>query len=424
MAKVTFNLKKPKSESKTLILAMFRFYDYVIPLSTGEQIIPTKWNFENCRPKPSRIDARAKNLTYKLNDIEKKMQKAYDDHYEKYKRIIVAELKNELRTIARPTVEESKKEKTLIEIAEEYVKLCNKKYLTIKKYNTGINHLKEYEKSLKSTIYPEDITMVFYYAFTKWLEKQHKSKNTIGSQIKEIKVFMNYANDRGYSNATAHMNKRFVVLKEESDSIYLTEEEILKIYNLELKEEYKLNIRDAFIIACYTGLRYSDLAQLGPDKFVDNGTKIKIKTIKTGENVIIPLHWTIMEILKRRDGVFPKIYSDQFFNREIKLLAEKATITDLVSKSITRGGKHESKSFNKDKLVTVHTARRSFATNAFKAGVPPYSIMKITGHKTERAFRMYIKIDSEQSAGLVENHSFFTKQENNVVEKNGQIDHQ
>jgi integrase len=220
---------------------------------------------------------------------------------------------------------------------------------------------------------------------------------------------MTYANDKNYTQANGHNNKRFKVLEEDSDSIYLTEEEILQIYKLQPEKKSQIDIRDAFIIACYTGLRYSDLTQLGEDKFLDNKTKIKIATIKTGEKVIIPLHWTIREILERRQGDFPRIYADQFFNRQIKLLAADAKITNLVSKAITRGGKQVSKSYEKNKLVTIHTARRSFATNAFKADMPVYSIMKITGHRSEKSFKKYIKIDSEQSAELIEDHIFFSK---------------
>ncbi len=50
------------------------------------------------------------------------------------------------------------------------------------------------------------------------------------------------------------------------------------------------------------------------------------------------------------------------------------------------------------KLVTSHTARRSFATNAYKAGVPMPSIVKITGHKKTTTFLNYIKLDEREHA--------------------------
>ena len=58
-------------------------------------------------------------------------------------------------------------------------------------------------------------------------------------------------------------------------------------------------------------------------------------------------------------------------------------------------------------LVTSHTARRSFATNAFLADVPVLAIMKITGHKTETSFMKYIKMSSKDNAMKLQSHRFF-----------------
>ena len=55
-------------------------------------------------------------------------------------------------------------------------------------------------------------------------------------------------------------------------------------------------------------------------------------------------------------------------------------------------------SFSKWECVTAHTARRSFATNMYKRGYPTLMIMKITGHKTEKAFLSYIKVSEEENA--------------------------
>ena len=49
-------------------------------------------------------------------------------------------------------------------------------------------------------------------------------------------------------------------------------------------------------------------------------------------------------------------------------------------------------------MIGTHTARRSFATNAYKAGIPSITIMAITGHRTETAFLKYIKVTLEEHA--------------------------
>jgi integrase len=162
-----------------------------------------------------------------------------------------------------------------------------------------------------------------------------------------------------------------------------------------------------FVIGCYTGLRYSDLAQLREENLIDNKTKVKIKTEKTGEVVIIPLHRYIKEILVKYNGMLPPVISNQKMNDYLKELGEKAKIDNDVLITSTRGGTKHEESFKKYDLITSHTARRSFATNAYLNNVPTLSIMKITGHRTEKAFMLYIKMSQEDNANKLLNHPFF-----------------
>jgi integrase len=284
---------------------------------------------------------------------------------------------------------------------------------TKKHYQTAINILKNWETINNKRLEFSDINMNFYTDFIDFMQDKTRNgvknytKNTIGSVIKEIKVFMNNANDIGLTVCTGHLHRKFITLEETSDSIYLNTEELMKIYNLELTNITLERVRDLFIIGCFTGLRYSDLAQITPENFVNKGRDIKIKTEKTGVTVIIPLHEAIIKILEKRNGRAPEPYRDQPMNRYLKVIARLAGLTEKVSKSVTRGGVRVTTIYFKWELVTVHTARRSFATNAFIARVPPISIMKITGHKTERAFLKYIKVSEEQNADLIRDHEYF-----------------
>jgi integrase len=162
-----------------------------------------------------------------------------------------------------------------------------------------------------------------------------------------------------------------------------------------------------FVIGCYTGLRFSDLATLNEKNIIDKGTKIKILTQKTGELVIIPLHTYILEILKRYNGKIPQVISNQKMNDHLKAIGKEAKIKEKTTLHYTQGGIKKSETLPKHELITVHTARRSFATNAFLNEIPSISIMKITGHRTERAFMKYIKISQEENANKLINHTFF-----------------
>ena len=104
-------------------------------------------------------------------------------------------------------------------------------------------------------------------------------------------------------------------------------------------------------------------------------------------------------------------------NDYIKKVCEQAKLTEKINITKTSGRLSFDHTPGKWELVTVHTARRSFATNMFLAGVPTISIMKITGHRTERAFMKYIKITQEQNADILSKHPYFTKSPLKVVNR-------
>jgi hypothetical protein len=95
-------------------------------------------------------------------------------------------------------------------------------------------------------------------------------------------------------------------------------------------------------------------------------------------------------------------------NDYLKEIGEKAKFNSSVEIISTKGGVRNREVFKKYELITVHTARRSFATNAYLHDVPAISIMKITGHRTEKSFLKYIKISQEDNANKLINHPFFS----------------
>jgi len=220
---------------------------------------------------------------------------------------------------------------------------------------------------------------------------------------------MRLANKQGLTTQREFEDREFKTISEEVETIYLNEQELQKIYNIDLSNNKRLDaVRDLFIIGCYTGLRFSDLKQIQLEHFI-NDQFIKISTIKTGETVVIPLHWTVRKILKKYKNKLPRIISNQKMNDYIKVVGEIAEINEMVIIRETKGGLRIDKKHKKYSLITVHTARRSFATNMFLADVPTLSIMKITGHKTERAFLKYIKVSPEENAKKLLNHPFFNR---------------
>ncbi len=76
--------------------------------------------------------------------------------------------------------------------------------------------------------------------------------------------------------------------------------------------------------------------------------------------------------------------------------------------SRTEGGKVILHKMPKYKFISTHTARRSFCTNAYKEGVSVPDIMAISGHKTEKIFYNYIKVDVlDNAARIAADNPFF-----------------
>jgi hypothetical protein len=120
------------------------------------------------------------------------------------------------------------------------------------------------------------------------------------------------------------------------------------------------------------------------------------------------MHPIIKEILKKYDGNFPQYNSSQQnFNKVIKNICKKTHINDEILWERTIGKKIVKKRIPRYKLVASHTARRSFATNAYLEGIPTARIMLMTGHKTESAFFGYIRINKTENAKILSEHAFF-----------------
>lgn len=198
----------------------------------------------------------------------------------------------------------------------------------------------------------------------------------------------------------------FKVSAEDSCSVYLTLQELEQIEMLSLNKE-AAQVRDIFLTGCFTALRYSDYSKLSEDNFCDG--MLHIKTRKTGVSVTIPVHPVIHHIIERNKGYGFLKYnnSQQNFNKVIKNVCKRAGICQKILVERTEGFKVVRKLVPKYQLVSTHTARRSGATNMYLAGIPPFRIMLITGHKTESAFYRYIRIQKEENAKDLQNHPFF-----------------
>lgn len=294
---------------------------------------------------------------------------------------------------------------TLFEFIAQYIKeapytprrsndrLPSKKTLT--DYNVTYTNLKEFARFKdKEDFGFDEINNVFYDDFKKYLTiRKGYALNTVGKKIKVLKTFLNEAEYRGLIDKAAYSH--FKKLAEPKEAVYLNIKELEKIQALDLSGHLD-KVRDLFLVGCWTGLRFSDWHKVKPEN-INNGF-LTLNQQKTGQPVVIPLYPTVKTILDKYYGKLPKPLSNQKVNEYLKEIARLADFKEAITQQITKGGKVETGIKHKWELVTTHTARRSFATNMYKMGIPSITIMAITGHRTESAFLKYIKVTPQEHA--------------------------
>lgn len=411
MANVKFNLKN-KNENETLVVLIFRYDNNKFVYSTGQKINPKFWNDKDQKAKETSKFPEYPEFNNYLNTLRYKTQDVYRKLLIEKPSFEKEDFKKELDYSLE---KEKRKEKpNLMQFIDEFIKnreLSGKPNGSIQVYKKTQKHLKDYCKKYGSINY-ESINLEFLEKFQRFLYSEPRllSVNYSLKLIQNLKLFLNEAKELEYHNNDAYKSRKFTIKKEEITHIYLTLEELERMYNEDLKEKPKLErVRDTFIVGCFTGLRFSDFTKLQPQHFKKIGDVevLEIVTQKTNQKVTIPIHPKVQSILKKYDGIMPRPISNQKMNEYLKDLGELVKINDDIVISRTKGGQRTEEVFKKYDLISSHTARRSFATNSFKAGVPSISIMKITGHTTEKSFLQYIKISSEENAVLMAQNSFF-----------------
>lgn len=423
MINTNFNLKHPFSNTETPIKLILRWNNQKLTFYTQEKVHPLhfestkgKKNFQ--RIKSSYIGHPEFNV--RLDYIEGVAKSVYRQFLNDTQRFPTQdELKDMLNHKLRSVPAPEKPKETFFQFVESFIAESEGKrvnvesgkklsIITTRIYRNTLKRLREYEKYSKKKFDFDSIDLDFYDGWINFLSTELQySKNTVGKLTTTLKVFLNEATERGINTNLAFKSKRFKATREPSSSIYLNEQELTVMYKLDLSHSKRLDrTRDLFLVGCWTGLRFTDLVNIKRENIKDD--KLEIKTHKTGEVVVLPIHKMVKEImLKHKDSPnsLPRGTSNFQMNKSLKDVAKLMECLHIpVQSNITKGGKLLTTSKAKYEMVTMHTARRSFATNLYKDGVSSLTIMKLTGHKSERVFLSYLKESAHENANLLQNH--------------------
>jgi len=171
----------------------------------------------------------------------------------------------------------------------------------------------------------------------------------------------------------------------EATKQYLTFEEVKSLVATPCKYEV---LKQAFLFACFCGLRYSDIKGLewGKIQKIKSGEmQVEIKQQKTGEPLYLPLSVNALQWLPERglakdsDKVFalPHVSTVEKF---LPIWAKDAGI---------------------NKHITFHVSRHTNATLMLSFGADIYTVSKLLGHTNVKTTQIYAKIVDENKRKAV-----------------------
>lgn len=407
--KVKFTLYQKTGKESGIILLRFSFRAKRFQITTGISIPGKYWNKNSQRVKETRAFRFYAEINQRLNALESETLALFYDYTAKG--IIPTAEKFKADWLARNTQHQEERLE-LIQFIESFIqerKELKKPKGSLTVYDSCLKHVKGFSESKKKEITFDALNKLFASEFTAYLFGAGYSDSYTHKILTTLKTIVREAVNRELIPEPGFLKVKLEVRKREADKVYLTESEIKLLFDMEL-EGRLANVRDLFLLGCLTGLRFSDFSQLQPENIQPiehNGKTVECLVTtskKTKQKAILPIVNPMLKtILQRR----PKSISAQKLNEYIKELCREAGFTQDIELNEFKGGIHQKRKVQKWEIVASHTARRSFATNAYKSGMAVPDIMKFTGHTTVASFMKYLKVTTEETAVQLSEHDFF-----------------
>ena len=105
--------------------------------------------------------------------------------------------------------------------------------------------------------------------------------------------------------------------------------------------------------------------------------------------IVVP---QVVRVFERLQWKFPEKRTPQCINRTLKELARQAGLTAPTEEINPKTGNP----LLQCETIAMHTGRRSFATNAYRAGIPLATIKEITGHSDIATLEIYLRQTTEE----------------------------
>lgn len=392
--KINFELRKEKITQDGLIpiQIVVRAEGIRIRKNTGFSTKEVFWNGSRVKPGNKREDNNYQVINDELQKLEGRVSDIFlflrINKLEFSKKLFLEKYESKEEITVSPELD-------FFKCFDDYIDKGKpiKTYNTIKGQVTVRNFIEIFakEKGFKITF---DIIDEGFFELLRDYSYQIKEikQNYFCKIIKVLKSFLNWATDKGYNSARDF--EKFKASDHDIDIIYLSFEELMKLYNKDMKSDKLSQVRDFYCMGCFTGLRFSDLSKLHLANISDDHIVISIQKTKT-QNHAIKLNKYAKEILNKYKGTIYEplpVISSQKFNEYIKDCCELAEINQSFTTHWFVGNQKKSLTQPKHRFITSHTARKTFITNSLLLGMEPKAIKKIANIKKDAVLDKYMKV--------------------------------
>jgi integrase len=394
MPSVSFLLKEPSATKPTPIFAFLSFDGQRVKVYTGLSILPKQW-----LKAEQRAQVRGLPDNGQLNDALEMAEQQLLDCYKQHRALgqlpSTEALRVAVQPMAAPVASTVPLARSLWDCFDEWIALARaqQKPRSAQVYATAARHLREFAQASKFAVDFDTITPTFNDRYTTYLlHKVKLTDNTVAKQVLTLKRFLRWARDRGYTDATGF--DRLSWKRQEPDIMTLTAGEVVALEQLVLPAGgYLDNARALFLLACYTGLRFSDLVIIRAEHV--RGQALRMTTQKTRETVTVPLRAEALVVVDQLLAGKVRAITNQKLNDYLKELGQLAGINAPVEVIRFRGGVRESTTVAKWERLGCHTGRRTVVTLSLERGLRPETIMKVTGHRGWKSFQRYVNVTSD-----------------------------
>jgi len=251
---------------------------------------------------------------------------------------------------------------------------------TFRKLQSVLNKIKKYDENVIFS----DLNLKWFDRYKIYMSKMGNQKTTINSNLKSIKKFLRKALKVGIKIPCDLDDIKAGSTSGTKISLQPFElKKLKKFYDSEfIIPSHKLML-GYFLFSCVTGLRFNDVMNIKREEISDEF--IQFKAEKVDKMQSIALNKVAKEIISSCENLFIKYFTNEYINRELKVIMRNLGIK---------------------KKVTFHVSRHTFATSFLRAGGKIEKLQLLMGHSKITQTRIYCHIvaaDANKEIFLLDN---------------------